>query len=146
MTETRKDPGEQFFPYLAALFGLFLFRVLAQGIQAVYSVPFLPPFDSWQSGALPYPALLVFQIIILMVMGTLLRRIRTDGLSPSVRQYRFCFIFGGIYAVTMIFRLVAGLTFFSHIPWFNVFLPSVFHIVLASFVLLVGRYLYLKTL
>jgi len=46
---------------LSILFLLFLARVLSQLIQSVYPLDFLPDFESFQSGALPYGALLVFQ-------------------------------------------------------------------------------------
>jgi hypothetical protein len=54
---------------LWSLFALFLFRVLAQLIQYVTPVSFLPPFERWQGSGLSYPVLLGSQIAILAVMG-----------------------------------------------------------------------------
>ncbi|MCY4625891.1 MAG: hypothetical protein OXC99_12955 [Chloroflexi bacterium] len=42
----------------------------------------------------------------------------------------------------MAVRLVAGLTLLSDVEWFASTLPALFHVVLASFILLFGHYLY----
>ena len=46
---------------LLGLLLLFFFRVAAQLIQAYSPVTSLPPFETWQSGALPYPLLVSSQ-------------------------------------------------------------------------------------
>ena len=43
---------------LAGLLLLFVFRVVAQFVQWIHPVDFLPPFDDWHSGILPYLSLI----------------------------------------------------------------------------------------
>ena len=49
---------------------------------------------------------------------------------------------GGIYFSVMLFRLISGFTFAANHHWLGAHIPSFFHIVLASFVLLVGHFHY----
>lgn len=50
--------------------------------------------------------------------------------------------FGSIYFLLMLFRLIVGFTFAPDHPWFGAWIPAFFHMVLASFVLLVGHFHY----
>ena len=43
---------------LCLLLGMFAFRVISQFLQLIGEYSWLPEFDSWHSGVLPYPALL----------------------------------------------------------------------------------------
>ena len=56
-----------YFNILLALFLMFALKVAAQLIQAFDPVPFLPPFAAWNSGALPYPLLVLSQMLIMAV-------------------------------------------------------------------------------
>ncbi len=134
--------GRRYFPWMAALAGLFGFRVLAQLIQVLRPVSFLPPFESWQGAVLPYPLLVASQAAIILVLGRVLWLLRVDGISPSRTKYRICFALGGIYFAFMGFRLVAGLTLLAGHPWYSKSLPAFFHVVLAAFLLLLGHYIY----
>ena len=60
-----KEKSTQYGYGLLALLILFCFRVGAQALQRWAPVNFLPPFEDWQSGALPYELLLAFQIGII---------------------------------------------------------------------------------
>ena len=134
--------GHRYFPWMFMMTGLFAMRVLAQGIQALYPVPFLPPFQAWHGDVLPYPLLVISQIIILFVLAGILIRVKDDTISPSPWKYRTCFTLGSIYFLFMTFRLIAGLTFMADHPWFSKSYPAFFHVVLASFILLLGHYIY----
>lgn len=123
---------------LTALTLLFLARVIAQLIQAVGTVSFLPSFDDWQSGALPYPLLLISQIAIVAAQIVLVKRVAAGTFDISTVTKRVLLALGGLYLTFMVFRLVAGLTFLDGDGWFDALLPSIFHIVLASFVLVTG--------
>ena len=129
-------------PLMLVLSGLFVLRVLAQLVQAVYEVPFVPPFHAWQGSGLPYPLLLGSQLVIITVIAVVLWRIRTNALSPSPWKHWTCFALGGIYFAVMFFRLVAGLTYLSENEWFSSSLPALFHVILASLILVVGHYLW----
>ena len=132
----------QYLPWMTALTALFTLRVIAQAAQWVGPVSFLPPLDAWQGSGLPYPVLLAFQlaIVALLVWSTLL--VRADAVQPARWKHRACLALGGVYFGVMAFRLVAGLTFLAGAPWFSDPLPALFHVVLASFILLLGHYLY----
>ena len=133
--------GRRYLPWMLLLAGLFGLRVAAQLAQAAYEVPFLPPFDDWQGSVIPYPALLATQAGILAAMAVVIARVRTDAIAPRPWKRQACFAVGGAYFGVMAFRLVAGLTFLSDYAWFAQTLPAFFHIVLAAFVLTLGRYL-----
>ncbi len=137
--------GRRYFPWMLALAGLFVLRVLAQLIQARHPLSFLPPFQAWHGALLPYPLLVVSQVAVMLVLASVLWRVRTDAISPSSWKYRTCFTLGGIYFAFMGFRLFAGLTLLADHPWFSKSLPAFFHVVLAIFILMLGHYIYKKS-
>ena len=134
--------GSRYFPWLLVLFGLFALRVLAQFVQSIYPLPFLPPFEAWHGAVMPYPLLVFIQVVIIVMLTISLWRVRSDAIVPRRWKYRVCFTLGGMYFSLMTFRLFAGLTFLSDHPWFSKGLPAFFHVVLATFILLLGRYIY----
>ncbi len=125
---------------LAFLLGLFCFRVLAQGIQSIYPLPFLPPFEAWHSGALPYWVLLLAQLIIIFFAFRAVNQFLSNKVEARRTTGRICLILGGIYFYIMLFRLLAGLTVASDHFWFGQRIPTFFHLVLASLLLLAGRF------
>ena len=125
--------------FLAFLFAL---RVAAQLVQATSEVPFLPPFEAWQGSATPYPALLGSQAVILAATAYVLWRMKAGLVTSRPWKYCACFVLGGIYFAVMAFRLVAGLTFLADSEWFAASLPALFHIILASLILVFGHYLF----
>ncbi len=124
---------------MVALTILFAGRVVAQLIQAIQPVGWLPSFEAWHGGALPYWALLSVQAAILAAMGILLWKLNGSRIKPRRWKYLACYAIGSVYFAVMGFRLVSGLTILSGIPWFAKSLPALFHLVLAAFVLLLGR-------
>jgi len=134
--------GKWHFRWMACFAALFGFRVVAQAVQRVHELPYLPPFDAWHGGVLPYPLLLASQIVIFALLIFVLRRLRTTGIAPARWRYRACFALGGAYFAFMFVRLAAGLTVFADHPWFSKTIPAFFHLVLAGFLLLLGHYFY----
>ncbi|MDE2801746.1 MAG: hypothetical protein OXK21_02550 [Chloroflexota bacterium] len=132
----------QYLPWMTALTLLFVLRVIAQAVQWVGPVSFLPPFDAWQGSGLPYPALLASQLAIVALLVWTMLVVRADAVQPAPWKHRACFVLGGVYFGVMAFRLAAGLTFLADAAWFSAPLPALFHVVLASFILLFGHYLY----
>lgn len=131
-------------PHLYLMFPLsvlFALRVLAQLVQAVYEAPFLPPFEAWQGSGLPYPVLLGSQAVILALIVLALWKVRKGDIIPRPWQYLGCFALGGVYLSVMAFRLVAGLTFLAENEWFASSIPALFHVILASLILIFGHYL-----
>ncbi|TDJ62041.1 MAG: hypothetical protein E2O37_11465 [Proteobacteria bacterium] len=53
---------------LAAFTLLFILRVCGQILVVVVDIDFLPPFEQWYSGLLPYSVLLPIQILIIGAM------------------------------------------------------------------------------
>jgi len=51
-------------------------------------------------------------------------------------------LLGGFYFSFMGFRFVAGLKFLSDHDWFSKSLPALFHVVLATFILILRLYIY----
>ena len=129
---------------MVLLTGLFVFRVFAQLVQATYPLALLPEFDRWHGSAMPYPALVGFQILVILGLVTVLRRMKSGSIVPTPWKHRACFAIGGVYFASMTFRLIAGLSFLSSHPWFAKSLPAAFHVVLASFILALGSYIYKK--
>ena len=134
--------SQRYLPWMLALVALFALRVLAQAAQWAGPVPFLPPFDAWEGSGLPYPVLLALHLLIVALLARALLLVRGNSVSPASWKHRACFMLGGAYFGAMAFRLVAGLTFLSDMAWFAQGLPALFHLVLASFVLLFGHYVY----
>ncbi len=128
--------------WLYLCFGFFLFRVSAQLIQKFYALPFLPPFEAWYSGALAYHWLLVSQILIIAVMGWVVAGFAKGRILARRKLGVWLLALGGVYFMVMLFRLIAGFTFATDHPWLGAYIPAFFHIVLASFVLLVGHFHY----
>jgi len=66
-------PAESSRRYAAGLWlflALFAVRVVAQPLSLVVHSAFLPPFESWHSGALPYGLLIASQVAILASAST----------------------------------------------------------------------------
>ena len=136
--------GNSYFPWLASLLVLFVLRVLGQLVQQIRDVSFLPSLEAWQGSSLPYPALLTSQVIIVFLMLYFTLMVRRNRFPPLTWIYVSCFYLGGAYFGVMAFRFVAGLTFLSENSWFSKVLPAFFHVVLASYILLFGHYIFKK--
>jgi hypothetical protein len=124
----------------ALLLGLFVFRVVAQLWQAFSPTALLPPFGAWQSGTLPYAALFASQVAIIAFCLWFLRAMVRGSLEPRKALGRTLAWLGGAYLAGSAFRLVAGLTFLAHLTFFAAILPAIFHLVLASMVLVAADF------
>lgn len=122
------------------LLGLFVFRVIAQLLVLNLNLPLLPPFDAWHSALLPYPTLVAAQIAIIAICTSLCVRMLRNAITPRKNLGTLLLIFGGIYFAVMLLRLTQGLTVLATHAWFAQHLPTVFHFVLASFVLVLGHF------
>lgn len=119
------------------LTGLFAFRVAAQPAALAFD-GLLPSFDSWDGGVLPYPVLLVSQLVILDWLARTAWRFSTGKVVPRRQIGRAALAFGGVYFAVMFLRLLLGATALSHVRWFASPLPAFFHLVLATYLLLYG--------
>ena len=119
---------------------VFVFRVAAQFFQAFDLVSFLPPFDDWYSGALAYPFLLASQLIIILILVKTTWALYAGKVVPSHSYGRVLIIIGGSYFSVMLGRLLLWLFYFSNHSWFGATIPAVFHLALASFIIVFGHY------
>ncbi len=122
------------------LLGLFCFRVLAQLLQKLYPLSFLPPFEEWHSSTLPYPVLVGFQIVFIGLCLLAIRDVSRSDSRPNPGKGKHFLIVGSLYFSVMIVRLIGGYTFAASLHWFTVRIPTIFHLVLASFILLYGHF------
>jgi hypothetical protein len=114
---------------------LFAVRVLGQAVQRWWPQSFLPSFYSFQGSGLPYPLLLIAQLVILALMVRAALRVGAGTLSPSKGQRKFLIGFGILYVAGSAMRIVIGLAVPASPHWFTAWIPAFFHLVLASFVI-----------
>jgi hypothetical protein len=121
-------------PLLWILLSFFTLRVLGQLLVVAGIAPFLPPLDDWQSGLLPYPVLLSSQILILGILATVCVQFSRGQGYFVRRQWLLAtplWVVGWIYAIGMVVRYALLR---------RDAIPVVFHIVLASFLLVVAQH------
>jgi hypothetical protein len=128
---------------LWSLIFLFFLRVLGQALVAAFHVGFLPPMEEWYSGLIPYPILLPVQILIIVLLASVsvdFTRGRGFFVVPRRRTGRFLEWLGCLYFAGMAVRYVVSMALHPERRWFGGTIPIFFHFVLATFVLVVGRY------
>ena len=118
----------------------FAMRVFGQALQRWAPQPFLPPLDAFQGSNLPYWLLLSAQLVILVVMTVVCRRVQTGSLAPSARAGTVLTWGGWIYMTVSIARIAVGLSWPAAPAWFSTWIPAVFHVVLAAYVLTLAYY------
>jgi chromate transport protein ChrA len=119
---------------------LFAARVAAQALQRWLPVPFLPPFGAFQGSALPYAILLPAQLAILALMSRIVWRTHKSALRRRPRASRILAILGCIYFAAMLARLLIGLIVPGAPVWFRTPISALFHLVLATFVVVLAAY------
>ena len=126
---------------LWTLLALFAGRVLGQLAVALDAAPFLPPMDEWQSGLLPYPVLLAAQCVLLTGLGTICVQFsRGRGYFVRARNWLGTplWVAGWIYAASMAARYAVWMAIRPEERWTGDLIPIVFHVVLASFLIIVA--------
>jgi hypothetical protein len=125
---------------LAICTGLFSARVAAQFVQHVYPLDALPPFHAFQGSELPYATLLATQLLIVYAMARCAHGV-ARGHRPRRRQRgHWLAALGSLYLLGALLRFVVGFLLPAAAPWFRAWIPATFHVVLASFVLLLARH------
>ena len=125
---------------LLMLTGLFAFRVIAQLVQYISPVDFLPSYEIWHSGALPYGWLVATQGVILVLCLRIVWAVKQGAAILSARKGKILLCLGIVYLFTTCVRLVVGIAFLPDHYWFGAIMPTIFHLVLASFVIVYGRF------
>lgn len=137
---TRGHPLTPIAPALWILLALFAARVLAQLVQWIAPVAWLPPFKSWHGGVLAYWQLLAVQIALLVWMTRIARRHTRGSVTPRRKIGDTLLLLGSCYAAAVLVRVAVGVFALSSAEWFDRPLPTFFHGVLASWVLCTGAY------
>lgn len=135
-----RKPAQRYALWLWLLLVVFAFRVLAQPLTLLVDTRYLPPFESWHSGVMPYPALLATQLLIIAWLSRTSYRFSVGEVRPNHRLGIWMLAFGGCYFTLMLLRFVLGVTLLSGQRWFASPLPTFFHLVLAAFIILYGHY------
>lgn len=129
---------------LALLGGLFFLRVIGQVLVTYRNVRWLPALEHWQSGLLPYRALLAAQTAILGMMGAVIAGVwrgRGPFALPRPCLGRFLQRFGRVYFASMIARYVITMTVRPQWRWLGHTIPMIFHSVLATWLMVFSRVL-----
>ena len=134
------NASTRYAPWLWLLLALFVVRVVAQPLSLLTNSPYLPPFDAWQGSGLPYPVLLAAQLLIIAFMARTATRFGRGAVVPRYRLGVWMLVLGSVYFLTMFLRLLLGLTVFRESRWFSAYLPTTFHLILASWLLLFGHF------
>jgi hypothetical protein len=99
--------------------------------------------NEWQSGLLPYPVLLFFQFVIIALCGRIVRDYaRGIGFwtEPHRKWGKGIMIFGVVYFLSMVVRYSLRMHLHPEARWFGGTIPIFLHCILATFVMLVGRF------
>ncbi len=140
MSVMREVSSRHYAFVLFVLTCLFAFRVIAQLLQGWSPVSFLPPYEAWHSGALPYSLLVSVQGAILIVCLRIVWGLWKGSLTPSKQKGTILFGLGSLYLLAMCVRLFVGLAIAPNHYWWGATVPTLFHLVLASFVILYSRF------
>jgi putative CocE/NonD family hydrolase len=128
---------------LSALLGLFVLRVLAQALIAIGDGAFLPPWEEWFSGLVPYPQLLASQFVIILGCGKVcLDFNRQHGFFVTPRRWLGTLLLsvGSVYFAVMVMRYAIRMSLYPLERWTGGSIPIFFHWDLAAFLLVLGAY------
>ena len=143
MVQRMNNRARRLAPILWILLSVFILRVIGQMFVAMGCRGFLPPMDQWYSGLVPYPWLVVCQIIIIILYGKVcLNFSQGKGFfaTPHRGLGKGLLIFGSLYFGVMVIRYILRMTFHPEARWFGGTIPIFLHCVLAAFLLIVGNF------
>jgi uncharacterized protein len=137
-----KDPTV--YAFLLTLFtALLIVRVLGQLVVVLFAPTWLPPMEQWQSGLLPYPVLLVSQLVVLAFMVMISADfVRGWGyfVAPHPGGGVFSVVFASAYFAGMVLRYVLRMKWYPDQRWFGGTIPIIFHSFVAIFLFTWGWY------
>ncbi|MBD0329059.1 MAG: hypothetical protein ICV64_03035 [Thermoleophilia bacterium] len=137
------DPVDARFaaPFLFLFTGLFLLRVAGQLYVRRRRPAWLPPTEQWN--LMPYHLLLPSQLVIIVVMLWLALSFAGET-GPAGERHGTVgwavIAFSGVYAGAMAVRYAVRMARRPEARWFGGTIPIVFHLVLASFLFVVGSF------
>lgn len=111
---------------------LFLGRVVGQLVVRAGDLSWLPPDALWHAGAVPFEALLVAQVVILVAMTIAVWKL--DHIRPRP-DLAVLLMWGAVaYGLVMTGRGLVGVLALSDAAWFDAPISTPFHLVLAGWV------------
>ena len=122
---------------------LLLLRVLGQLVVVLRAPRWLPPMDQWQSGLLPYPVLLLGQVLVLSLMCWICTDFsRGQGIfvQPYPGRSKYVLWFSYLYFGGMVLRYVIWMWRRPDQRWFGRTIPIIFHCIVAAFLFTFGTY------
>ena len=118
-------------------------RVLGQLVAALFRPRWLPPMERWQSGLLPYPVLLVGQLIVLTLMAWIsvdFSRRAGFWVDPRPRLGLAALWWSYLYFGAMNARYIIRMVRRPDQRWLGGTIPIIFHSVVAAFQWTFGTY------
>ena len=128
-------------PLLWILTALFVLRVAGQVLVVLRAPSWLPPMEQWN--LLPYPILLPIQLVFVGVMLWIdVSFTRGHGVAVEASDAFGVFLIGfsWLYAASMVVRYAVRMGRRPGERWFGGTIPIVFHIVLASYLYVLGSF------
>ena len=125
---------------LGVLTALFALRVAGQALQRWMPIDSLPGFGEFQGSGLPYWLLLAVQIFILALMASIAHDVAAGTRRRNPRAARVLGCLGAIYMAGSVGRIAIGVALPDAPPWFTAWIPALFHVILAAFVLTLAAY------
>lgn len=135
--------ARQYAPWLWTLLALFAVRVAGQLVVALTGASWLPPMGEWYSGLIPYPLLLLSQVLIIALLGWICLDFSTGSgyfVTPRAAFARPALLFGYVYLAVTVIRYPLRMYLHPEARWFGQTIPIFFHWVLAAFVIVFARY------
>jgi len=126
---------------LAALTVLFAGRVAGQAVQRFAPQPFLPDFHAFQGSTIAYGPLLTMQALILAAMARTTLKVRQRRLRPGPAATRAIRVAGRLYLAQALARIAVGVLLPQAASWFTTWIPAIFHVVPALFVVVLADHL-----
>jgi hypothetical protein len=125
-------------PLLWLFTALFVMRVIGQVLVALKPRSWLPPMVQWN--LVPYPVLLPTQLLLILLMVWINLAFMHGAPAASPGLGRGLLAFSAVYAAAMPVRYAIRMTRRAEERWFGGTIPMVFHVVLASYLLVLGRF------
>lgn len=125
-------------PLLWLYTALFVLRVAGQVLVALRPQRWLPPMADWN--LLPYPILLPTQLLLIALMLWINVTFTWGAPAGSRTLGGALLVFSAVYAAAMPIRYAIRMTRQPAQRWFGGTIPMVFHLVLASYLYVLGRF------
>lgn len=129
---------------LALLEALFALRVLGQFLVAQGVTRRLPPMVEWYSGLIPYKRLLAIQVALLAAMTSVAIALAVEmplAVDPRPSAGTALLLVAWPYGLAMPIRYAVRMWRHPEARWTGRTIPIVFHVVLATWLFVLGSYL-----